>query len=705
MGKGGALNTEQREKVIDMAAQGLRAPEIARQLELNTNRVAGVITMAKNRGRIPSNQPAQPIHPVENFTMPEPTPTPPPAPTLQPAPATPGFQVPAQSQDGFNFKSSPGAGGFTSPGQQTKYTVERFVPNDGLMGTHYGTFTPDDLGRIYGEGQYRVSRQEPGRPPQGTEQTISSSYGPPKYPKMAGSRPQPFGARPWDRQQDDDPDSPRYSGRHFDPRDRGISEFARHSAPQSGIGEAVAAEAVRQLGDLNRQAMTQTEALRKSGPDTFMTQFFARQQEEWQRQRAEEREREEKRRREEDERVERRQVEEQRRHERDLEKVRLDTESRAKIEQEMRRTLLELEQKKLDLIKEESRAREQLLIGELEKSRVEAKETRERIVAEMAEVKRQSEERIQNVQAAVEEEIERGRETLKREHDLREKYLGREHELKQEMLKLREDTMGRVNGDGISGVMEKIVKEVGATIKEVVELKKLEAISPEAQVAAAVRSADGNVVAADARLDPSAPQSNGGGNGNGNGNGNGGHEAATAPSAPPVPQRPVPGQSLFDAKIVEAVRHPLLQGVLEEWARQIRAGVTPASFAQTYLTWMQDGSDMQTVKGCTTFANYMSTRSWAEMMKVLGPNVPEDTLRTFQTVEAEKFYTTFNTLVIGEMRRWADTVLAEQQAMREASDAREAEADGEPEAADRPEGGREVEARAEARAEAKQLGG
>jgi len=686
------LTTDEREQVINLATQGKGVPDIAKELNLGVHRVAGVVTMAKSRGRLAKN--ISPESPKETFTM-EQAPLPPAS-----HPVTPTFVPvsnavpPPPPQDGFGFKPSAAAGSFIPSGQMTKYMVERISPSDGLLGTHTGAFTPDDLGRTYGAGVYKITKNEPGKLPSVAEQTIGNSYGPPRAPGVGG------GARPAYTVGQYDPSTgfndPRFQRppvQGYDTRDRMLAEFARHNTVQQGLGDAVAAEAVRQLGDLNRQAMTQAESLRKTGPDSMMTEFYSRQQQEMQRQRAEERTREEqmraderardeRRRKDDDEKWARRQEDDQRRHERDLERIRLDAESRASIEKEQRKTLLELEQKKLDLIREESRARENLLLKEVERSREEARFNREKLEKEVLEMRRQSEEKIQALQQAVSEDIEQGRETLQREYAIRDKALDRENDLKMQMLKMKEDYLGTSTGDGISKVMDNIVKEVGATIKEVVELKKLEIISPEAQVAAVTRATDGNVVTQGQervqQQQVSAPSGNGNGNGNGNSHFTTEHVAPIVQEAPPVPQRPE-GQSLLETKIIEAVRQPMFQEILEEWAGHVREDVTPATFAQTYLTWMQDPEDYQTVKGCTNFANFMASRDWKAMMKVLGPHVSKTTKEVFETEAAVEFYDAFKTIVLEQMKGWAEAMLQERKAARDAAAQESAEKENAPE--------------------------
>lgn len=57
-----------------------------------------------------------------------------------------------------------------------RYIVERVNPAHGLVGMHSAPFTDDDLGRLYGQGQYIVRMQIPGR--HDLERTVSVSTRP-----------------------------------------------------------------------------------------------------------------------------------------------------------------------------------------------------------------------------------------------------------------------------------------------------------------------------------------------------------------------------------------------------------------------------------------------------------------------------------------------------------------------------------------------
>lgn len=95
--------------------------------------------------------------------------------------------VPAPPKDDFEggrpVIAAPG--GFTSPLMDVKYLVERTVPPDGLLGTHLGRFSVDELGKEYGEGTYKILKYEPGRAvPIEFIQKVGPSYGRTRIPKV-----------------------------------------------------------------------------------------------------------------------------------------------------------------------------------------------------------------------------------------------------------------------------------------------------------------------------------------------------------------------------------------------------------------------------------------------------------------------------------------------------------------------------------------
>lgn len=677
------LKPEEKEQIVRLYSEGLRPKQIAERLAISAGKVSGTVTWAISEGKLQKHIPVKrPMHPnainnlnkarrIEQLSdgfngapVQTETPTSTPEVNMNPAPVpaqVPPPAVPVGPQDSFSFKNAGPSGNFLSPGQAIKYMIERLVPPDGLLGTHTGILTPDEMGRIYGEGTYRVTKNEPGKLPVVAEQVVAPSYGKPRYPRVAGEQPSPFLSRRFG-QQDDEGQSQRHPS---DSRDRSLFEFARHS---SGVGETVAAEAIRQLASLNQQSISQMDSLRKAGPDQYLQALFERQTAQAENTRKEEREREQARHMDEDRKWERRQEEETKRHERDLMRLKAEAESRAAIEREQRQTLLELEQKKLDLIREESRSRENILLAELTRSREEAKNNRERIELQLKEVQEKSEQRIAAVQASVEEDLEHGRDILKREYDLREKALSNEQDLKEQILKIRTEVMQTAGGDGISKLMEKVVGEISGTIKEVVELKKLEVITPEAQVAAINRGqADGNVVAPpppSEKQTQSSMAGNGNGNGHGNGNGNGGAAPAREQEKAPSERG---GQVNMDSIIVGMLKRPQFADIVKEWALHVKTGNAPTSFAHMYLELMRDPDDHEARKACTVFANFMTPRDWPAMFNVIGPHVAPDTLEIFETPEAEEFYEGFRAIVVSSIQDYFEQYMMEKKAAKDAA--------------------------------------
>lgn len=108
------------------------------------------------------------------------------SPQSSPPQASPMIQPGDGFKDGRPVLGS--SGGFTSPSMDVKYTVERTVPPDGLVGSHLGRFSVNELGDLYGEGTYKILKYEPGRPvPIEFIQKIAGNYGPTRHPRMANS--------------------------------------------------------------------------------------------------------------------------------------------------------------------------------------------------------------------------------------------------------------------------------------------------------------------------------------------------------------------------------------------------------------------------------------------------------------------------------------------------------------------------------------
>jgi hypothetical protein len=112
-------------------------------------------------------------------------------PKTQPQPSRPAQSpVPPPPKDDFKEGRSvmAASGGFMSPSMDSKYIVERTVPPDGLLGSHLGRFSVEELGKEYGEGTYKILKYEPGRPlPIEYIQKVGASYGRSRIPKVLNS--------------------------------------------------------------------------------------------------------------------------------------------------------------------------------------------------------------------------------------------------------------------------------------------------------------------------------------------------------------------------------------------------------------------------------------------------------------------------------------------------------------------------------------
>ncbi len=168
--RGRKLTKEQKAQVLQMALQAVSVGEIARQMDVDVLRVSGTIRSAKNTGALPPD-PA----PDARLSV-----VPPAAPSPAPAAAPP-----ALSGNGGHAWSRRNPGGdFSHPAQTVKYLIERLAPqNDGLVGSHASSLSDDEVGRQYGHGSYRISKQIPGRIPEYRELDISRAFGEPRWPR------------------------------------------------------------------------------------------------------------------------------------------------------------------------------------------------------------------------------------------------------------------------------------------------------------------------------------------------------------------------------------------------------------------------------------------------------------------------------------------------------------------------------------------
>lgn len=609
-----------------------------------------------------------------------------------PAAAAPqSVAPPAQAGwSGGNFAQGY-AGGFMNSSLAQKYQVERKIPADGIVGHHTGNFTEADLCQLYGAGLYKILRFEPGRPiPIEHEVRVADSFGAPRNPNaaIAGQQARTSRYAPQSRGQDDEGAPPsRYERPYYD-RERALYEFARNQPAQApSVANDVTAEAIRQLGEANKRAQDQIEASRKGGPDAMVTNFFQNQQELMQRRMEQDAKAQDERRREEAEKWERRQEEaekehrrrqeeDEKRHIRDLERIRMESEARQKSADNERKLVMELEDKKLALIREEAKLRQDILQQELQANREAMKSLQEQTTIQ-----------IDAVKEAMEKELSKDREGLEREHKIREKALDKEHELSSKILDIKQESLQKQGGDQMFNLLDTVVKEFGQGLKAIVDLNKMQSMTPEAQAASIVgKTMDGGVVQEPRRQE--APQV---------------RAAAdvvagqAAESGPEVsaPQEEDGGKLKVDTIIQAMVEQPIFKQVLREWSRQVKLNEDPTAFAGMFLDWQQDPSDFQGRKACSMFVNFIKTRSWAEALEVMGPKLDRDVLASFKTEYAADFYESFKVIVVEHVKMYFDDFIegrklkASQKEAPAAPAAPEVvEARGEPEveAAEEPEG-------------------
>lgn len=687
-------NRVEKQKIVELASQGLSAGEIGKQLDIDGRSVTGIIADRRHKGILPSPDPSSPSPaPMETSIMSQ-NPVSPSAPAPQPsAPVSHPAAPPPPAPDGFvGWRQASGqVGAFTNTNQQVRYTVKRENPPDGILGQHAAPFDEVMLGNLYGRGTYRLYRYLPGRPvPEELEITIAPSYGESRYPKTANVQrtERPGYQRPWerDREEEGDPRTYRpgwYGREEYRDRDRTLIDFARHS---SASGESAAAEAIRQFGEINKQTIGQIESLRKAGPDTYLAQSLKEREERWERERQDERRREEERRKEDEAKWERHQADEEKRHQRELDRIRVESEARSKEiaaaakeredrEAADRKFMLDLEEKRLNLVREEAKISKERMEAELkaaredmkalhEKTSAEVKTMQEKMAAEIKASRESTEKELQANRDAVKEELERQEEFLDREHRLKEKALDKEHELNGKILDIKGEALSKEGGDQLFNMLQTVVKEFSKGLEKIVDLKKIEAMSPEAQAAAVAHGhIDGNVIGpprpkAEADVPPQPAQAAAGAEhpaGNGHG------------SAPAEAQA---GQKAAEEKMDEIVqgmlKRPFFQGVIKEWALHVAEEIDATTFANMYIEWMRDPSDDDGRKACAAFATYMRPRKWPVMYKVLKPHIPQEYAAVFETPAADDFYESFRTMVVEQIKEYWEQFLAARQAQQQA---------------------------------------
>lgn len=722
------LTSQEKERILYQATQGVEISEIAKELNVDVRRVTGYIRTMINAGRLPASPPKNPS--AETFmTNPagpeEARPTPPPVTPVPPSHASvppPAYVPPshppqhaAPAQDGWSGgRPVATMGGYQNTAQQVRVVVERKIPADGIMGEHFGEFSPTQVCETYGAGVYKVLRYEPGKVAMEFEVKASEAYGQPRMPKRAStldpqnrsSFQRPWG-RPWERpsyerEEDDGRPAPArpYPAPVYNRPDPAPYEYARHSSMGDAAASSMASEAIRQMGQAHERTIEQLEKSRTAGPETFMTKLFTDQQALWEKKLAEDERRRTDERKDEEAKWERRQKEveaENRRrqesaeadsrrrqeeadkaHQRELQRIEADRAAREAAAKEERKMLLDVEDRRLTIMREEHKMREQALQDELKRQRDHARELESRLDKELKEVKETTSSQIEASQMAAEKQREHDRAVLEREFKLKGNAQETELELKKEMLEVRKESLQNQGGDQIFQIINTVVKEFSKGLEKIVDLKKLEAMTPEAQAAAVAKGTiDGNVIAEPRREAPqeapkapahhqqaAAAQAGGGGaqapkNGNGAGN-----SASGAPKGETKSE-----ESQMEQIIQDMLDKPFFRQVIKEWSLHVKTNQDPTTFANMYMEWMRDPLDHEGRKATTMFANFMKPRDWTDMMKILGPKLEKEVNQIFRSEAATDFYDGFKAMVVEQIRDYWEQFLAARKAQRAAQTA------------------------------------
>lgn len=453
---------DQVAQIVSLHKQGYTNKQIADHFGINGQSVNGVMASARRQGLLPASAPAVngavAIAKANGLLQTEfqnelppqlvlPVSSPLPNEQVQPPMINGTHQQPAPQSSSAIQDDFPGgrpvvgaSGGFTGANQTIKYAVERIAPPDGLLGTHYGSFTIEELGQTYGEGTYKVTKHDPTQKFAVEHiQKIGPSYGAARSPNHSSQRPQmgqrPFFQRQWGAPQaqghEDDQERPIFRPTYQRPPEQ--NNAALEIARQSQVGNVSAMEtALAMMGTMHQQSLQQIESARKGGPDNMMTNLMREQQEVTNRRWEEERKVQDQRRKDEEEKYQRRQDEDQRRwerdqqaerdrHSRELERIsretearekqlRFDAEEREKRAIEERRFLLDLEEKKIQLVRQEADASQKRLEAELARTREEMKDIAERSNRTITENSEMTARHIEESQKQIQEQLDRERE-------------------------------------------------------------------------------------------------------------------------------------------------------------------------------------------------------------------------------------------------------------------------------------------------------
>lgn len=718
------LTQQEKDRAIYLFGQSTDVKEIGRELGVDPRKISGFIQSQINLGKLhhpnspgsresssPETSPMQtpppapsfvPAHEQPSFAAP---PAPPVAPlyappTYNPAAPAPAYvppQPPAGPSDGWGV-GRPVMGhadGFTNQAVQLRTVVEREIPADGIMGEHSGQFTREQLCETYGEGVYKVLRYEPGRSvPFEHRIKVSAAYGPPKTPRRSTSVESGFGGgrpsfqRPWNSwrsQEQGEPEDGRSSARPmpFSRPDSSI-EFARHASSVSAEAASATTEAIKQMGNMQTQMIDHLSKSRESGPDTFLTTFFQTQQsiletklsEESKRreiERTEEQRRRDQEKKEEEVRWQRRQDELDKAHTRELERIKADSTARAAAAAEERKNQMDLEDRKLQVIREEHKNREESLRDELKRNREELKETlgrsekeiiatREAMASQMEEAETRSQKRYEEHQAA-----------LEREHSLKEKSLEIKEQFQNQVSELKREAIQQAGGDQLFQTINTVIKEFSKGLEKIVDLKKIEALTPEAQAAAVAKGTiDGNVMGeprSRTAQEPPPAAGQGATSAGSQAQRQTAQNATASQAAAAGAGETISKEQEMELIIQNSMDKPLAQQIIKEWALHVNRGNHPGTFANTFMEWMRDPNDAEGRKATGLFVHFMSAREWKEVLAIIGPKLDAATLAIFRSKAAEDYYEGFKAMVCEQVRDYWEQFLANRKSQRAAATA------------------------------------
>lgn len=695
------LTQAEKDRAIFLYGQGIKENEIAAELNVDARKITGFIRSQINFGKLAPQNPKPPSPDLENSMVTPPPASPPPvaqpetavfppppqaapqthqpayAPTPPPPAAVPQHQAaaPGVGSDGWP-SGRPVSGhsdGFTNQAQQLRTVIEREIAGGQfeVVGEHHGPFTREQACDIYGEGSYKALRYEPGKGyPIEHRFRAAASYGQPRTPRRGvdpqGSSARPAFSRPWNSWRNpsgapEGEEEPRPPARPF------MSSFSRPDpGPSAGAAsEAASVEAIKQMGRMNEQIIEQVSKSRESGPDTFITNFFQNQQTLWEQRLAEEGRKADQVRKDEELRWNRRQEEmaaESRRrqedadkaHQRELERIREEANSRERASDKAQKQLMDLENQRLEVLRAEHKNREDSLRDELKRNRDEIKETREAVDATIQASEQRFQQRFSEHEAA-----------LNREHELKQQHLKIDEQRQNEIINLKREAIQQAGGDQIFNTINTVIKEFSKGLEKIVDLKKIEALTPEAQAAAVAKGTiDGNMLGDPKRSQQAQPQENA--------------AAAQAGGQKPAPggaPAPAPAEESRTKEqemelIIQAeMDRPMAKQMIKEWCLHIKRGMPPFMFANTYMEWMRDPMDHEGRKATSLFATFMSTRDWNDMMAVISPKLDAETLTVFRSEAAFEYYEGFRGLICEQVKAYWEEFAASRQALKAAQTA------------------------------------